>query len=290
MDTTNELKSKRASIYRHLGQVLSSIESTDELLISLQELRNFGFHPVRVGFDGDELDLSPCFFKPLSASIIDEHPLEDETPESMASEFFEPPGQEGAPSGELEQVAYYVWAHVERLSTASRHGLYRGLDIFASFEPRTYIPGRPVSGRDLWLIGTHPSWETKRDLENPSYPHLELCVLHGILATDEALAITELKAIARALRRRYQDPAFKLHNVVPLLMLSYLAPQHGRIIQAHHDGKNIVVQYTPLMSFEVKSPGEIAEPISLFLRYQLSRPVGSTSRHCRCNCSDSAIL
>ena len=139
MDTTNEPKSERASIYSHLGQVLSYVESIDEWSIPLQELRNFGFYPVQVGFNGDELDFSPCFFKPLAASIIDAHPLLKETPESIASEFFNSPGQEGVPSGELYEVAYYLWTHVDELSTRSRYGTYRGLDQFASFNRRRWL-------------------------------------------------------------------------------------------------------------------------------------------------------
>lgn len=59
-----------------------------------------------------------------------------------------------------------------------------------------------------------------------------------------------------------------------------MTPKHGRILQAHHNGERIVVQYSPLMSFEE----EESAPVSLFARYEASQPVGPTTRRaCLCH-------
>lgn len=52
--------------------------------------------------------------------------------------------------------------------------------------------------------------------------------------------------------------------------MSYMGPQHGRIIQASYDGQRLTIQYSQVWSFEV----EEAAPVELFLRYHLSQPVG----------------
>lgn len=46
--------------------------------------------------------------------------------------------------------------------------------------------------------------------------------------------------------------------------------QHGRIIQALYDGNNLSIQYSQLWSFE----NEETAPVELFLRYNISKPVG----------------
>lgn len=58
-----------------------------------------------------------------------------------------------------------------------------------------------------------------------------------------------------------------------MLAISYMYPKHARIIQAHHDGEKLVLQYSPLMSFENRETA----PTSLFVRYLSSLPIGLTS-------------
>lgn len=49
-----------------------------------------------------------------------------------------------------------------------------------------------------------------------------------------------------------------------------MGPHHARIIQAVYDGKELSLQYSQLFRFE----DEKTAPIELFLRYNISRPVG----------------
>jgi hypothetical protein len=58
-----------------------------------------------------------------------------------------------------------------------------------------------------------------------------------------------------------------------MLVVSFICPKDARIIQAHHDGEKLVLQYSPLMSFENKETA----PTSLFVRYLASMPIGLTS-------------
>lgn len=49
-----------------------------------------------------------------------------------------------------------------------------------------------------------------------------------------------------------------------------MGEQHGRIIQASFDGDILVLQYSQLWSFE----NEDTAPVELFMRYNISQPVG----------------
>jgi hypothetical protein len=49
-----------------------------------------------------------------------------------------------------------------------------------------------------------------------------------------------------------------------------MGQKHGRIIQASSDGENLVLQYSQLWSFV----DDDTAPVELFVRYNISQPVG----------------
>ena len=57
--------------------------------------------------------------------------------------------------------------------------------------------------------------------------------------------------------------------------LIYVGPKSGRIMQVHHDGRRLVMQYSPLMNF--KGEGAV-ENVRHFIRYQVSRPGIATTQ------------
>jgi hypothetical protein len=56
------------------------------------------------------------------------------------------------------------------------------------------------------------------------------------------------------------------------MIISFMGPQHGRIIQAHHDGEKLVIRYSPLYSFVYRDKA----PFEFFLRCCLNEPIGVT--------------
>lgn len=119
---------------------------------------------------------------------------------------------------------------------------------------------------------------------------------HGANGHSRSLTKGEVKLAVRLLHFRHNDPLFSKFDVLPvralpyslafqanerqLLIVSYMGPKHGRILQAHHNGERIVLQCSPLMSFEE----EETAPVSLFARYEVSQPVGPTARSpCLCH-------
>lgn len=131
----NELQSQRADILKHLGQRRQDVEALEKGLIPTHELQNIGFRPKQVGLLEDEVDFSPCFFKPLAASIVDEYPLADNGMGSMAAEHFTP--QEDC----TLEVTRGMFDQVQGLVLEPREGLYPdlnkypwGLEHFASLQ------------------------------------------------------------------------------------------------------------------------------------------------------------
>lgn len=54
--------------------------------------------------------------------------------------------------------------------------------------------------------------------------------------------------------------------------MSYFGEKKGRIIQAHHDGQKLVLQYSPLVNF-----CDTEATVSLFLRYMTSYLIASST-------------
>lgn len=124
--------------------------------------------------------------------------------------------------------------------------------------------------RDLYEDRTYTTtdhWHPENRLESPSgeYPHMIVSIYHEANGHSRSLTKGEVKLAVRLLHFRHNDPLFSKFDVLPvralpyslafqanerqLLIVSYMGPKHGRILQAHHNGERIVLQCSPLMSF-----------------------------------------
>ncbi|KAL4896764.1 hypothetical protein BDV59DRAFT_199113 [Aspergillus ambiguus] len=123
--------------------------------------------------------------------------------------------------------------------------------------------------------GSHPVLENWKVIEirrcpDRDHPHFIIFVEHAYAATnDETFTVGEVRAIIRWMCTLHVDKAYKHHEMFPLLLITYTGPKHVRIIQAHHDGAKLVLQYTPLISFEDRNN----LPSTLVVRYAASMPV-----------------
>ncbi|CAI7635952.1 unnamed protein product [Penicillium discolor] len=88
--------------------------------------------------------------------------------------------------------------------------------------------------------------------------------------TDQGLTTHELEAIVNMMLIRVNHKPFRNCHIHPLLTLSFLGPQKGRIIQAVYDGKGLALQHSQLWTFEEPQTA----PVEMFVRYHLSQPVG----------------
>ncbi|KAF4762006.1 hypothetical protein N7455_002761 [Penicillium solitum] len=80
----------------------------------------------------------------------------------------------------------------------------------------------------------------------------------------------EVRAIVNMMLIRTSQKPFRKYPIHPLLVLSYMGEQHGRVIQASFDGEILVLQYSQLWSFEDADTA----PVELFMRYNISQTVG----------------
>ncbi|KAL1968919.1 hypothetical protein VTN77DRAFT_1280 [Rasamsonia byssochlamydoides] len=93
------------------------------------------------------------------------------------------------------------------------------------------------------------------------------------LMKDQRPLYGELSQIIRIMDHRVEKSQFRAHQTMPVLMVSFIGYQHGRIIHAHQNrDRKLVLQYSPPYSFERKKTA-LFKP---FYRVMLSNAVGDT--------------
>lgn len=136
-------------------------------------------------------------------------------------------------------------------------------------------------------------------LEHPP-SHIILVTVNACDGSDDKILPGEVAAIVTAIRNRlkqpnvdgYDDerkealfdqvrdnpsdagrlpPSFATEARFPVLMVSFLGPQHGRMFYASMDGGELVIQQSRLYSFEKKNTA----PWDIFTCWLLGRPLSS---------------
>ncbi|RDW79303.1 uncharacterized protein DSM5745_06155 [Aspergillus mulundensis] len=135
------------------------------------------------------------------------------------------------------------------------------------------------SGREYrypWAVGDVYAYV--HDLDGSPHPNTIVTVLIGAGGTDEELCMAEFKAavgVLCAVHERERGEGFVSvsagNGPIAVLLLAYFGSGHGRIMQVYHDGENLNVQYSPLLTFDMKD--KLTE--SLFTRYTAGRPVNA---------------
>ncbi|RAK95039.1 uncharacterized protein BO80DRAFT_488170 [Aspergillus ibericus CBS 121593] len=118
-------------------------------------------------------------------------------------------------------------------------------------------------------------WQILRILEDVEHevPHVVFDIRQNVdVDKVKSLTVGEVKAILRVMAVRMELDCYRQHLIMPILVVSYLNSTQGRILQAHHNGKRVVIQHTKILEFE----GLKHRPVELFLRYYGSQPIGET--------------
>jgi hypothetical protein len=144
---------------------------------------------------------------------------------------------------------------------------------------------------DFWRVGD--IYETMRD-NNEKHAHslLTLQAWHSLDGYEDRILLGELYTIICVMRNRvnqrkadskeerealwnfpadieYGGYEFEAETHFPVILLSYVGPQHGRIIYAYMDRQRLVICQSKLYSFEKQETA----PLNLFTRMLLSRPL-----------------
>lgn len=151
-----------------------------------------------------------------------------------------------------------------------------------------------------WTMQTQMEYQKQEETLKHPPSHIILVIVNACDGSDDKILPGEVAAIVTAIRNRlkqpnvdgYDDerkealfdqvrdnpsdadrlpPSFATEARFPVLMVSFLGPQHGRMFYASMDGGKLVIQQSRLYSFEKKNTA----PWDIFTCWLLGRPLSS---------------
>ncbi|OJJ75367.1 hypothetical protein ASPBRDRAFT_101824, partial [Aspergillus brasiliensis CBS 101740] len=147
-----------------------------------------------------------------------------------------------------------------------------------------------------WCPSTGGYWVARFFLETSLLPHIAVVADQPANARDGSILCGELTVIVSVMRSRVmqpkaeskeeeeglfnlnpvqveelcqESPAFPSEQEFPVLLLSFVGPQHARILCASMNGKQLIIRMSKIYSFEREEDA----PIDLFMSWLFARPV-----------------
>ncbi|PYH97972.1 hypothetical protein BO71DRAFT_88004 [Aspergillus ellipticus CBS 707.79] len=277
-------ETRRQKIQNRIIKTHVLVEECPDGFVEPKQLSKLGIHVDQVSLiQGDLVKFKPCFFLPSSSQTIRTYlPI---TPHDH-SQNVAPDEEETEPRRSSESSMSMITAarrpfvlDICRGEFATALGTNFCLDNLTVLRDcGATSKGKWQHRPDLELFNQKldpDRWEILRLLEDVKHevPHAVFDI-HQELEVEEVESLTagEIKAIVRVMAVRMGLTCYQKHILMPILVISYLNPRQGRILQAHHDGKRVVIQHTQLFEFG----GLAYRSVELFLRYYCSQPVGVT--------------
>ncbi|KAJ5849109.1 hypothetical protein N7534_007798 [Penicillium rubens] len=276
---------------------------------SFDDLQKLGIKVSQVATVGDELiQFDPCFFLPHPDRLLKKYPVEADPdtprpttpPRLNAVPTFDQLVEElqGGYYSSQEKVLQEATRDYEQYQKLQfdknwyRQGLLIQehidwqLHTYRNIQPGIYCLWDFGGLRSLYpsykkgdpqlRSGRAKGWDVKAKLRystrNGTFrPHMIISTVADVAVNDtEGLTTPELKAIVNMMLIRVNHRPFRNCHIHPMLVLSFLGPQKGRIIQALYDGEGLTLQHSQLWTFEDPQTA----PVELFVRYNLGQPVG----------------
>ncbi|KAL3458304.1 hypothetical protein BJX64DRAFT_292345 [Aspergillus heterothallicus] len=153
-------------------------------------------------------------------------------------------------------TCFFRETHITRISAdgevqarlATLSGWKWLMDYTPTYHSRVY-------GRDGW--NCEQAWAPLEDHR----PHFKAMIWTAAEAVDGQPLRSEMLAVLGIMLERMNTPSLRHHVVIPVLLVSIVGPQHGRILGAYFDGGNLIVQMSDLVPLSPEEP----EPMAFLL-------------------------
>ncbi|KAL5332558.1 hypothetical protein BJX70DRAFT_404472 [Aspergillus crustosus] len=262
-----------------LGQRLTQVQALDpEAPITPSQHESLRISLHRLDLEAPVSSSLRNFFIPWPLSAIHSYPLnlknEDTTRSLNHSNDIMTHGRKAfrglgpSPYCRVEILAYEIMCHYEAYP---RIGVDNGTEPLESmmnwrckalhdFDNNPLcvdIDMRRTLVRPPWMI--HSTW-----MVNSRTPHVKMVVQHDMEGKEETLLRSEILAILASMVSRLSPNMGNLkdHMTIPVMMISVCRPLHARVLVAYFDGSHLIIQKTPLVSFE--NPEDRAQAFDFF--------------------------
>ncbi|KAJ9203900.1 hypothetical protein DTO166G4_6874 [Paecilomyces variotii] len=241
----------------------------------------------------------PFLFEILPEAELRKHPLPEEMkpfpeylkpserPEDTVDYYWEPEIRAFQVSQYINYFALKPFR--KNLGSCSDLAEYRNLSSIKFPDP--LLLGAGLDGHRGWFWKTPLIIEAQKKNGYPTMPHITMTAITSRIGQDGCIFYEELAPLVAAMRNRANQPevspeeweslfeleeeelpdkrVFRNEKIFPVLMLSFLGPQHARVFYARMNGKELIIGQSKLYSFERKNVANI----ELFARLLLSTPI-----------------
>ncbi|PYI09930.1 hypothetical protein BO78DRAFT_361696 [Aspergillus sclerotiicarbonarius CBS 121057] len=104
------------------------------------------------------------------------------------------------------------------------------------------------------------------------YPHIKALLYNDLNATDGRILRGEIMIALRFIIAQMRRSRFLQHMTAPVLLFSFMGPQHTRLIEAYFNGSSLVMRTTKL--FDLRKKDEAV--IKALGQWYFGEPVGDT--------------
>ncbi|EAU33902.1 predicted protein [Aspergillus terreus NIH2624] len=271
-----KLDYKRRNVQDSVTCIHRLVESTPHRFLTRGDLQKVGIRAERRYMSpGNYIAFNPCFFNPRPPDFASNPRTDSEKTKNSAVDNIGENEHQNTDTEAAERPGPRYPSILGR-----HHGDRLDKIVPGSFTMRTFtcLSDKGATTKGKWkedpalglLDVSSSNWRAAVCIEDPTYrhPHAIIDVMTDTDVVSVDLSAGEVKAIMRTMKTRMGISYYRDHVTLPLLMISYLGPDYGRIIHAHHDGSRMVVQHSSL--FNLREPTN--NHIELFLRYYCSEP------------------
>ncbi|KAE8152263.1 hypothetical protein BDV25DRAFT_138078 [Aspergillus avenaceus] len=296
---------------REQRTVLTRLRKLSECedIISIEKCKKIGIEVIPLGLQGrpnpTDSPFFGNFFEPLTEKFMEENPINTIGLEKRLKNYprmltFREYDAEaaaaateaaavGARSGVfvrnewethvcLEGISHIFYNHIFSLPRKTTFGDYGPIIVVCNWDwIEDDSPLNVVMGLGRGFTEDVGRIKMLLEVTGMVLPHV-IMVMQYItpdVVGNDTLRRYELAYLLNAMKLRLENGYFGKAQPQPVLMVSFTAPQHGRILQAYiHNHTRIVVSCSQLYSFEKNETA----PFELFARWFLARPVGMEAK------------
>ncbi|KAG2024877.1 hypothetical protein GB937_003577 [Aspergillus fischeri] len=222
---------------RAVARILDRLSRRNEAILTISQCRQIGVNVVSIKLEEPSTSAQrPHFFRPYPEIVASKTGPEATLAERLAAD----------PQSRVQQIEmilnHRIW-HALRVDMPKRQSVlirarewsYVNMDESPTLS-EIYLGYKPLGRRS-----EHPL-SGLFEVDDQRLPHVTMVVEH--YSEEEAgdgIRTHELAYILLAMQVRYSQPEFREYKTIPVLLLSFMTPQHGRIMEAYLEGGKLTL-------------------------------------------------
>ncbi|KAG2412941.1 hypothetical protein HFD88_010500 [Aspergillus terreus] len=111
-------------------------------------------------------------------------------------------------------------------------------------------------------------------VKNGPYPHAKAMIYNNLNGVDGRVLRGEVMIALRMIIAQMRRARFLDHMIAPILLFSFMGPQHARLVEAYFDGTSLVMRPTRLFDLRKKDEATLKQ----FGQWFFGEPTGDTKK------------